>query len=280
MAVVPVAYPATSTAASYGPSHNIYQGQILYTSDQYNPATASNNQVPQYINYPVGYSYPYNGMICIYIYIYSRLSLLIFALKLLAHLNVCTESFCFCFCLFVCLFFSSSFRFRSNIGGGYPYWGQAMTYYVPQTMQTQTSAVANNTSNANSNNNNNNDSNGNKAHIQSPHSIQPHPSTVAKTPLYASNSTNETKSITTPNAASQPNVFQYPPTMTSAPSTSSTSITNSTTTNATNHSVAMTSVQSLPNTSVSVSSSSLPAAAGNENPKLVSHINTGHPSHR
>lgn len=62
MAVVPVAYPATSTAAQYAPSHNIYQGQILYTSDQYNPATASNNQVPQYINYPVGYTYPYNGM--------------------------------------------------------------------------------------------------------------------------------------------------------------------------------------------------------------------------
>lgn len=62
MAVVPVAYPATSTtAAQYAPSHNIYQGQILYTSDQYNPATASNNQVPQYINYPVGYTYPYNG---------------------------------------------------------------------------------------------------------------------------------------------------------------------------------------------------------------------------
>lgn len=62
MAVVPVAYPATSTAAQYAPSHNIYQGQILYTSDQYNPATATNNQVPQYINYPVGYTYPYNGM--------------------------------------------------------------------------------------------------------------------------------------------------------------------------------------------------------------------------
>lgn len=170
----------------------------------------------------------------------------------------------------------------------YPYWGQAMTYYVPQTMQTQTTAVANNnTTNANSNNtnsnnnNNNNDSNGNKAHIQSPHSIQPHPNTVVKTPLYASNSTNETKSITTPNAASQPNVFQYPPTITSAPtSTSSTSITNSTTTNATNNSVAMTSVQSLPNTSVSVSSS-LPTNVGNENPKLLSHVpNAGHPSHR
>ncbi|XP_031619670.1 protein encore isoform X2 [Contarinia nasturtii] len=232
MTVVPVAYPATSTAAPYGPSHNIYQGQILYTSDQYNPATASNSQVPQYINYPVGYTYPYNG-------------------------------------------------------AAYPYWGQAMTYYVPQTMQTQTTAIANNnTTNANSNsnntsNNNNNDSNGNKAHIQSPHSIQPHPNTVAKTPLYASNSTNETKSITTPNAASQPNVFQYPPTMTSAPtSTSSTSITNSTTTNATNNSVAITSVQSLPNTSVSVSSS-LPTNVGNDNPKLVSHVpNAGHPSHR
>lgn len=71
MAVVPVAYPATSTAAQYGPSHNIYQGQILYTSDQYNPATASNNQVPQYINYPVGYTYPYNG-ITLYTYEYIR----------------------------------------------------------------------------------------------------------------------------------------------------------------------------------------------------------------
>lgn len=69
MAVVPVAYPATSTATQYAaaaaaaaPAHNIYQGQIVYTSDQYNPANASNNQVPQYINYPVGYTYPaYNG---------------------------------------------------------------------------------------------------------------------------------------------------------------------------------------------------------------------------
>lgn len=68
MAVVPVAYPATSTAAPYGPSHNIYQGQILYTSDQYNPATASNSQVPQYINYPVGYTYPYNGMCFHFVY--------------------------------------------------------------------------------------------------------------------------------------------------------------------------------------------------------------------
>lgn len=67
MAVVPVAYPATSTAAApYAPSHNIYQGQIVYTSDQYNPATATNNQVPQYINYPVGYTYPYNGMFKFY----------------------------------------------------------------------------------------------------------------------------------------------------------------------------------------------------------------------
>lgn len=71
MAVVPVAYPATSTATPYGPSHNIYQGQILY-SDQYNPATASNNQVPQYINYPVGYTYPYNG-IAIHISKYTTL---------------------------------------------------------------------------------------------------------------------------------------------------------------------------------------------------------------
>lgn len=178
----------------------------------------------------------------------------------------------FIFIIF-CIRLFAFFFVRLSAGAAYPYWGQAMTYYVPQTMQTQTSAIANN---ANSNNNNN-DSNGNKAHIQSPHSIQAHPN--PKTPLYASNSTNETKSITTPNAASQPNVFQYPPTMTSAPSTSSTSITNSTTTNATNNSVAMTSVQSLPNTSVSVSSSSL-SAAGNENPKLVSHINTGHQSHR
>lgn len=68
MTVVPVAYPATSTASPYAaaaaaaPAHNIYQGQIVYTSDQYNPANASNNQVPQYINYPVGYTYPtYNG---------------------------------------------------------------------------------------------------------------------------------------------------------------------------------------------------------------------------
>lgn len=72
MAVVPVAYPTTSTATPYAaaaaaaaaaaPAHNIYQGQIVYTSDQYNPANATSNQVPQYINYPVGYTYPaYNG---------------------------------------------------------------------------------------------------------------------------------------------------------------------------------------------------------------------------
>lgn len=257
MTVVPVAYPSTSTAAPYAPSHNIYQGQILYTSDQYNPATASNNQVPQYINYPVGYTYPYNGT-------FSNTS------NSNNPLTFSTIPLNYIYIHFFCC-----------SGAAYPYWGQAMTYYVPQTMQAQTSsgpAVVNSTTNTNSNNNNN-DNNGNKTHIQSPHSIQSHASTVAKTPLYASNSTNETKSITTPNAASQPNVFQYPPTMTSAPSTSSTSITNATTTNATNNSVAMTSVQSLPNTSVSVSSSSLPTV-GNENPKLVSHINAGHPSHR
>lgn len=62
MAVLPVAYPNTTTASPYGPTHSLYQGQILYTSEQYNPAAASNNQVPQYINYPVSYTYPYNGM--------------------------------------------------------------------------------------------------------------------------------------------------------------------------------------------------------------------------
>lgn len=187
--------------------------------------------------------------------------------------------------------FSLSLHFHTHAGAAaYPYWGQAMTYYVPQAMQAQGSTVAANSTSNVVNSNNNNDSNGNKAHIQSPHSVQPHPNTVvvaAKTPLYASNSTNETKSITTPNAASQPNVFQYPPSMTSTvPSTSSTSsiTNNATTTNATNHSVALTSVQSLPNTSVSSSSTSLPPTTTNivnENPKPVSHIpNAGHPSHR
>lgn len=64
MAVVPVAYPTTANTETspYAQPHNIYQ-PILYTSDQYNPTTAPNNQVPQYINYPVGYTYPYNGKI-------------------------------------------------------------------------------------------------------------------------------------------------------------------------------------------------------------------------
>lgn len=80
MTVVPVAYPATSTATPYAaaaaaaaaPAHNIYQGQIVYASDQYNQvANASNNQVPQYINYPVGYTYPaYNGKNKMNIYIH------------------------------------------------------------------------------------------------------------------------------------------------------------------------------------------------------------------
>lgn len=75
MAVVPVAYPTTTTTASpYGPAHNLYQGQIIYTSDQYNPATATNSQVPQYINYPVSYTYPYNGKKHIIITIKSRLN--------------------------------------------------------------------------------------------------------------------------------------------------------------------------------------------------------------
>lgn len=63
MTVVPVAYPTTPSAEtpSYTPTaHNLYQ-PILYTSEQYNPPSAPNGQVPQYINYPVGYSYPYNG---------------------------------------------------------------------------------------------------------------------------------------------------------------------------------------------------------------------------
>lgn len=52
--------PNSTAAAPYGAAHNIYPGQILYTPDQYNPAGPP-NQVPQYINYPVGYTYPYNG---------------------------------------------------------------------------------------------------------------------------------------------------------------------------------------------------------------------------
>lgn len=52
--------PNATAPAPYGTAHNLYQGQILYTPDQY-PAAQANGQVPQYINYPVGYTYPYNG---------------------------------------------------------------------------------------------------------------------------------------------------------------------------------------------------------------------------
>lgn len=67
---------------------------------------------------------------------------------------------------------------------------------------------------------------GTKSHITSPHQ-NPH---------------NNTKSVSTPNGASQATVFQYP-----APSTSMVSVTNAnaTTTNANNNMVAMTSTQSL-----------------------------------
>lgn len=117
MAVVPVAYPPAASAetpAYTQSAHNIYQ-PILYTSEQYNPAAAQNGQVPQYINYPVGYTYPYNGR-------YSH------ALG-----------------TFGWLFFSTIFVwgfFLSIIGATtYPYWGQ-MAYYVPQAVQTPSTPIA------------------------------------------------------------------------------------------------------------------------------------------
>lgn len=198
-----------------------------------------------------------------------------------------------------------------NFLGSIPYWGQAMTYYVPQTaMQAQTTAVVNPTTNANVNNNNDSNvssSSGssitNKPHqppphsIQSPHNIPSHPNTIVKTTHYASqqHSMNETPKSAS-NAASQQNVFQYPPTVPSTPSTSitkaATSTTTTTTINATTNpssapssSAAMTPVQSLPNTSVSVSSpssasSSMQTTVGHENSKLMPHITSSHPSHR
>lgn len=99
MAVLPVAYPTTTTTASpYGPAHNLYQGQIVYTSDQYNPATATNSQVSQYINYPVSYTYPYNGMEHIIKNTHPLLNY---------HFNFYYKQF--------------------QLGTAYPYWGQAMT---------------------------------------------------------------------------------------------------------------------------------------------------------
>lgn len=63
MAVLPMAYSsAAATAANpYGTSPNIYPGQVIYTSDQFNPATSSATQPQPYINFPISYTYPYNG---------------------------------------------------------------------------------------------------------------------------------------------------------------------------------------------------------------------------
>lgn len=105
MAVVPVAYPpqqSNETPAYQPTGHNIYQ-PILYTSEQYNPTAAPNGQVPQYINYPVGYTYPYNGKTP-YTFIKE------------AHISNVA---------------SSGFKGAT----AYPYWGQ-MAYYVPQPVQT------------------------------------------------------------------------------------------------------------------------------------------------
>lgn len=211
MAVVPVAYPTTANTETspYAQPHNIYQ-PILYTSDQYNPTTAPNNQVPQYINYPVGYTYPYNGKT-------KRNNTIIH----MFHLY-----------FFICLLILIVCYLHNSKGAtAYPYWSQ-MTYYVPQTVQTPTvtnhstnSSINANTVNS-SNNSNNDNSNANKSHITSPQQ----------------NQHVNTKSITTPNAVSQANVFQYPtPSTSTAPMTN----TNSTTTNSTNNAVVVTSVQSL-----------------------------------
>lgn len=193
-----------------------------------------------------------------------------------------------------------------RFAGSIPYWGQAMTYYVPQTaMQAQTTAVANATTNANVNNNN--DSNVSSSSgssitnkppphsIHSPHSIPSHPNTIVKTTHYASqqHSMNETPKSAS-NAASQPNVFQYPP---AVPSTSSTSITKAatpTTTTTTINAItnpssassssaaaAVTPVQALPNTSVSVSSTSSSSASSSMQTTVGQpHITSSHPSHR
>lgn len=59
-------YPPTGATTMavlpYGASPNYYPGQVIYTSDQYNPANSTATPPQQYINFPIGYTtYPYNG---------------------------------------------------------------------------------------------------------------------------------------------------------------------------------------------------------------------------
>lgn len=61
-AMYPQAGAATMAVLPYGASPNIYPGQVIYTSDQYNPTNATPTPPQQYINFPIGYTtYPYNG---------------------------------------------------------------------------------------------------------------------------------------------------------------------------------------------------------------------------
>lgn len=109
MTVVPMAYPqapSTETQTYTPTAHNIYQ-PILYTSEQYNPTATPNGQVPQYINYPVGYTYPYNGKN---------------PYTFIKEANISNVA-------------SSGFKGAT----AYPYWGQ-MAYYVPQPVQTPSAA--------------------------------------------------------------------------------------------------------------------------------------------
>lgn len=60
--------PAGTTAMTvlpYGASPNIYPGQVIYTSDQFNSTNSTATPPQQYINLPFGYTtYPYNGKYC------------------------------------------------------------------------------------------------------------------------------------------------------------------------------------------------------------------------
>lgn len=62
MAVLPMTYSSAAAAGNpYGTSPNIYPGQVIYTSDQFNPSTSNATPPQPYINFPIGYTYPYNG---------------------------------------------------------------------------------------------------------------------------------------------------------------------------------------------------------------------------
>lgn len=54
--------PTTMAVVPYGASSNMYPGQVIYTSDQFNSANSTATPPHQYINIPFGYTtYPYNG---------------------------------------------------------------------------------------------------------------------------------------------------------------------------------------------------------------------------